>query len=81
MTKLTKKAFNVLHQKMMSSTDYRAGYLFGDSHRELYSRFTLDELKAVRRRYIMVHTQYTAGLARVLFELICERENEKGAVA
>lgn len=82
MSNLTKKCFDILHQKMLASQQYKAGYEHGRSSiRELFEHLSISDLRTLRSEYINIHTQYTAGLARVCLELIYEKSKNKGAAA
>lgn len=80
MPKLTRKYFDRLHKVgLVASIDYNAGYFFGQGHRDHYQSLTTDEMREARSAYLSVQTEYCAGIARVLLEIIAERESMEDA--
>ncbi len=79
MKEATKKCFNILHEKMLDSTEYKAGYQFGRQVRSILETLTVDALVGKRHLYISSRTPYAAGVARAVLEVIWEHEAEKVA--
>lgn len=69
MTEVTKKSFDRLHKKMLLIDSYRRGYEYGKQNRKDLKCLGIS-LKTVRRIYLMQHTNFAAGLARVCFEIM-----------
>jgi len=72
MTQVTKKSFDILHEKMMLLDSYRLGYEYGTQNRKHLKRAGGLNIKAIRRIYLKQHTNFAAGIARVCLELLVE---------
>jgi len=73
MPKLTRKYFNRLHALMLELVDYREGVEMGLSRQEVYRQWSLAELRGFRVLLIKEKSEYHAGVARILWEIIQER--------
>lgn len=79
MTEITKKCFDILHEKMLTSDSYRLGYEYGRLNKNHLARLDVFALKVIRRFYISQNTQFSAGLARVCFEVMYNKQRGEAA--
>lgn len=81
MTKLTKKCFDLVHSKMLASADYKDGYSYGCRRRSEFVTYSLNRLRYLRTTNLSTHSQFAAGMAYALLELIYERASQAGEAA
>ncbi len=81
MSRLTRKYFALIHQKMMESRDYRKGYEDGCSKRRHFERLSAEDLRELRYQFIAAHSPYHAGMAYAVLEVLWDKLGEKEGAA
>jgi len=76
MPQVTMKCFQLIHEKMLASKEYKLGYHTEKEFRGLYRLMPVSRLRELRTKYIMDHNQFSAGRAMVILEVIYEKEQQ-----
>jgi len=76
MAEKTMKCFQLIHERMLASKEYKLGYNTGKEFCGLYRLMTISRLRELRTKYIMDHNQFSAGRAMVILEVIYETEQQ-----
>ncbi|MBP2638298.1 MAG: hypothetical protein H6Q72_4205 [Firmicutes bacterium] len=76
MAQVTMKCFQLIHEKMLASKEYKLGYHTETEFRGLYRLNPVSRLRELRTKHLLAHNQFSAGRAMVILEVIYETERQ-----